>query len=214
MTKKDIKEDYGIEAQPDIIKEEKGIRIFVPNLAIGETYWVVFELEVPKNKPTSDFGNATVQYLDTFVRKNEKYQFQLTPKGKIKPELVVQHALGLWTSEEVYYALDDLYAQDIATAEKRIKNHISVLESAKTTLTSKNYKTSRGQLASAKLKDDIITLNKFMALAQNLGKTASYSDASNGTTAGYFIHWLNMFGSMRGGYRMVNYPMSFAPIKP
>ncbi|MCP4347577.1 MAG: VWA domain-containing protein [Desulfobacterales bacterium] len=209
-SKAEIKQDYGIDAQADIVTKEKGIRIFVPNLAVGETYWVALELEVPENKLTSGFGNATVQYLDTFVRENEKYQFQLTPKGKIEPELVVHHALGLWTSEEVFYALDDIYAQDLATAEKRIKNHISMLESAETTLASQNYRASHGLLASVKLKDDIITLNNFLALAQNLGKTASYSDTSSGTRS-YFVHWLNQFGSMRSGFRMVNYPMSFSP---
>ncbi|RKZ86139.1 MAG: hypothetical protein DRR19_15365 [Candidatus Parabeggiatoa sp. nov. 1] len=58
-------------------------------------------------------------------------------------------------------------ANDLATAEKRIQNHISVLETARTHLIPK---TPAASVAPVKLVDDIITLTKFLSLAQNLNK--------------------------------------------
>lgn len=190
QTKEEIQQDYGVAPQPDIITDDKGIRIFVPNLAVGETYWVVFELAVQEQRQPSAFGKATVQYLNTFARQNENYPFHLSPKGQIEPNWVAQHALGLWTSEVVFYALDDLYENDLDTAEKRIQAHISVLETAKTRLA----------LAKKQLADDVITLKKFRSLAQNLGKAGSAADTAQGQTRVYFMHQLNEFGRVRSGF--------------
>lgn len=164
VTGKSVETNYGVKSQPDLIKEDKGIRVFVPNLAVGETYWVVFELAVPEALESSTFGKATVQYFDTFARANQKPQFDLSPPGTIDPPWVIQHALGLWTSEVAFYALSDVEAREINTAERRIQAHIAVLESARTDLSVQ---------APVKLIDDIITLNKFLSLAQNLNQTNS-----------------------------------------
>jgi uncharacterized protein YegL/uncharacterized protein with WD repeat len=169
LTGKKVEKDYGVKPQPDLIKEDNGIRVFVPNLAAGETYWVVFELAVPEQYQSADFGNARVQYFDTFVCQNQNPQFDLSQPGPITPQWVAQHALGLWTSEVASYALYDVEANDLATAEKRIGAHISVLETAKTQLTVQTSATSIEQVA---LIDDIITLNKFLSLAQNMNKGA------------------------------------------
>ncbi len=185
LTGKKVEQEYGVKPQPYLIKEDKGIRVFVPNLAVGETYWVVFELAVPEQRSQSAIGKATVQYLDTFARQNKKYPFNLSPKGQIAPKWVAQHALGLWTSEVAFYTLDDLYENDLDTAEKRIQAHISVLETAKNSVPSK-------QLA-----DDVITLKKFRSLAQNLGKAGSAADTSQGKNS--FIHQLNGFGRIKNG---------------
>jgi len=85
------------------------------------------------------------------------------------------------------YALDDLYDNDLETAEKRIDTHISVLETAK------------NHLAPEPLADDIITLKNFSSLAQNLGKKASVSDNSPPVRA-LFFHGLNLFGQSKNGF--------------
>ena len=188
-TKEEIKQDYGVEQQPDIITDEKGIRIFVPNLAVGETYWVVFELAVPNKQRQSTVGKATVQYLDTFARENEKYRFNLSPKGNIAPKWVTQHALGLWTSEVAFYALDDLYENDLDTAEKRLQAHISVLETAKN-----NFPLIKG---------DVVTLKKLGSLARNLGKRGSHTDYSqrgSREVRDYIYYGLNDFGRVKNGF--------------
>ena len=206
-TKHKAKEEFGIDAPKDIVTEKDGIRIFVPDLAIGETYWVALELELPEGFDKKPVGQATVQYLDTFVRKNEKHTFDLTPKGQIEPAMVVQHALGLHTSEEIFYALDDLYVGDLDTAEKRIEAHITLLESYKTYLQPTSRSASPNcylkQTVLANMKDDIITLGKFLSLAQNLGKPYGISDTSG--TRAYMVHSLDQFGQVRGGYQRVHF---------
>jgi WD40 repeat protein/Mg-chelatase subunit ChlD len=198
LTGKKVEEDYGVKPQPDLIKEDKGIRVFVPNLAVGETYWVVFELAVPEQHKLLDFGKATVQYFDTFARQNQKPQFDLSPEGQIAPQWVAQHALGLWTSEVASYALYDVEANDLKTAEKRIQNHISVLETARTHLTPQM---PTATLAPVKLVDDIITLTKFLSLAKNLNQGASADNARV-----YLNYGLSELDSVRNGFvRRVNY---------
>jgi WD40 repeat protein/Mg-chelatase subunit ChlD len=198
LTGKKVEKDYGVKPQPDLIKEDKGIRVFVPNLAVGETYWVVFELAVPEQHKSADFGKATVQYFDTFAHQNQKPQFALSKKGPIAPQWVTQHALGLWTSEVASYALYDVEANDLATAEKRINAHISILETARTHLTPKTPVTS---VAPVKLVDDIITLTKFLSLAKNLNQGASADNVRV-----YLNHGLKELESSRNGFvRRVEY---------
>lgn len=196
-TKDEIQKDYSIEQPPDLITDEKGIRIFVPNLAVGETYWVVFEIAVPEQHSQSALGKATVQYLDTFARQNEKYRFYLSPKGRITQEWVTQHALGLRTSEVIFYALDDLYENDLDTAEKRIERHLSVLDVAKNDFVSDD--------SAEQLRKDVVTLNKFRSLAQNFGKPVKgddggYYNSPQSTVRSFVVNRLNAFGRMRNGF--------------
>jgi hypothetical protein len=76
--KRVTEEQFGVKSQPDIITEEKGIRIFAPDLAVGETYWIVFELAVPPERTNLDLGRATIQYIDTFLRENKRHEFDLS----------------------------------------------------------------------------------------------------------------------------------------
>ena len=46
------------------------------------------------------------------------------------PDLVVQHALGAWTSEVAFYSLDDLNQDDLATASQRLETHRAALGAA------------------------------------------------------------------------------------
>ncbi|RKZ93541.1 MAG: hypothetical protein DRR19_00870 [Candidatus Parabeggiatoa sp. nov. 1] len=192
---KNIEKDTGVTAQPHLITKDKGIRVFVPNLAVGETYWVVLELEVPKGQ--SDFGKATIQYFDTFKQENSKKTFSLSPNGQLAPQLVAQHALSLWTSEEVYDALDDVEANDITTLEQRMQIHLSVLESAKSHLAPK----MPGRLKTANpLMDDIITLGKFVSLAKALIREKNAPQARS-----YLIHGLRERRGVRNGLMRVDY---------
>lgn len=190
--KRQAEEEYDVEAQPDIVTQDRGIRIFVPDLAVGETYWVVLELGIPEGRELSPLGKATVQYVDILALQNERHEFELSLGGELPSDLVVQHALGLWTSEVVFYALDDLYEEDLETARTRIERHISLLSSA------------NDALSSDQLTDDIITLRKLLSVAQNLGKVMSLSDEPvPGQTL--LVHSLNVFGRVRNGFNRVDY---------
>jgi len=191
--KKEAEAELGVTPAADLVTEEKGIRIFVPDLAVGETYWVVFELAIPEGKRQSPVGKTTVQYVDTFARKNRKSEFPLSASGKLPADLVVEHALGLWTSEVAFYALEDLYQNDVDTAKKRIEKHVDLLTAA-------NDKLSSEQIA-----DDKITLKKFVSLAENLGKVKAASDVSPQRYNTFVTHQLSQFGKVRNGYFRTNY---------
>ncbi len=192
--KEQAKEDFDVEAQPDIVTQEKGIRIFVPDLALGETYYIVFELGIPETKQDAPIGKATVQYVDTFARENRKHVLELSPNGTLPPNVITQHALGLWTSEIAFFALDDLYEHDLKTAQTRIQQHISVLDAA------------NAEFQSPHLADDIITLKNFVSLTNNLGRVKSFSEQPPSAGAGaYYMFKLNEFGRVRGGFQRMNY---------
>jgi len=102
---------------------------------------------------------------------------------------VVQHALGLWTSEVISDALDDHYSHDLETAEKRIQTHISRLEAL------------RGHVVSKELvDDDIITLKNFLVLSQNQWKRVPGSEQAK------WISESDDFNKVRSGFvQNVNY---------
>jgi Mg-chelatase subunit ChlD len=175
------KQDYGVDSGDDLVTKDKGIRIFVPNLSVGETYWVVFELATEKD--LESFGNATVQYVDTFARQNRKHNIPFKLQGDIPAALVAEHGTGLWTSEVIFYAIDDLYEGDISTFKTRIENHIQVLEHL--------------SVYSSNLVDDKIVLSKFLSLAENLGKPEVKSDEKEQQVT---MQRLNAFGRLRNGF--------------
>jgi hypothetical protein len=93
----------------------------------------------------------------------------------------------LRTSEVAFYALDDLYQQDLETAEKRINSHIDLLSSINT------------DFKSEIISDDVVTLGKFLSLAQNLGKPENKSDNLSKNSQ-VISHALNEFGRVRNGF--------------
>jgi hypothetical protein len=101
-SKQEVKKRFGMEAGADIYDAEEGIRLAVPNLAVGETYWITLELVVPEGRKAPDLGSVLVQYTDTFVRQNESLSFRLTPTGRIPSNQVPIHALALAESEQVW----------------------------------------------------------------------------------------------------------------
>ena len=206
QTKEKAQEEFGVKSAPDLITEEDGIRLFVPDLAVGETYWIVLELGLPENQNFDAVGQAIVQYVDIFTRTNRTQKIDLTPSGVIEPELVVQHALGLWSSEVAFYTLDDLYEKDYKTATDRITEHVKLLRAA------------NNDLESDFIADDIVVFNKFMSLSQNLGKTLLASEPTRGFHSASFdgIHSgvmpagvmftcaLNKYGRVMNGFNRIS----------
>ncbi|MFI7383613.1 VWA domain-containing protein [Streptomyces sp. NPDC049813] len=159
---------YGAEALPDIITDEHGIRIFAPDLAFGETYWIVLEIAVPPGRGLPGVGTATVQFVDTVAREGLRRDIDLSAGLTLAEETVKVHAVGLWTSEVTFAALDDLYERDRDTARKRLSEHIQILKSVHLHLPAKEFV------------DDQITLSKLATLAGSLDTVRSYSDPPRG----------------------------------
>lgn len=180
--------EFGTQALPDLITQEKGIRIFAPDLAFGETYWIVLELELPGDATLPSLGQATVQYVDTVARENRSHNLTLTTSGVIPEATVVAHAIGLWTSEVTFYALDDLYQQDRATAQKRLTQHAGMLQSLHKILPVQQFL------------DDQVTVSKLISLSGNLGRPVAWQDSSTGGPWQYAVHTMNAFGQVRAGY--------------
>ena len=184
-------ETLGVGAPPDLIREEEGIRLAVPDLALGETYLVVLEVAMKASRARQSLGTVALQYSDVFAQKNTLTELDLAGSGNLEPALVAQHALQLHTSEVVFYALDDLYAQDANTAKTRLDSHIAKLASLKSSY-------SEDQIA-----DDRVTLGKLISLIGNLGLVKSFTDASGTQAVTY--HQLRAFGEIRNGYHRVKH---------
>jgi len=190
------KEEFGTEALPDLITQEKGIRIFAPDLAFGETYWIVFEIEVPSGSDPASLGRARLQYVDTIARDNRRHDLTLTPAGAIPDSTVVVHAVGLWTSEITFYALDDLYQDDRATAKERLTRHASVLRSLHELIPTPEFR------------DDQVTVFKLVSLSENLGRPMAWRDPGlrGGAAAwDYGVYALNKFGQVRAGLNRLSF---------
>ena len=186
-------QEYGVAPLPDLIDQEGGLRVFTPDLAFGETYWIVLELQAPPEAGEPGFGTARVQYLDTVTRENRSVELDLSTSGPIPAEAVLAHAVGLRSSEITFYALDDLYQNDRETAKTRLTNHIQVLKAAYA------YKPIE------QFQDDQITVLKLISLAENLGQPLKWTD-SPGSPAGMTMFAMNAFGQVRGGH-LTNRPL-------
>ncbi|WP_020125608.1 VWA domain-containing protein [Streptomyces sp. 303MFCol5.2] len=180
--------DYGADALPDIITAEKGMRIFAPDLAFEETYWVVLEVRVPTGREPSALGTATVQYVDTLARESRRHEFDLARDTSLAPETVLVHGIGLWTSEVTFHALDDLYERDKEAAKRRLERHLKALEAA------------HAHHPAPEFRDDRVTLSKFMSLADSLGTMVSFTDSPGGGFGGPAVQLMNDFGRVRSGH--------------
>ncbi|WP_405765713.1 VWA domain-containing protein [Streptomyces sp. NBC_00080] len=180
--------DYGADALPDIITTEKGMRIFAPDLAFEETYWVVLEVRVPTGREPSALGTATVQYVDTLARESRRHEFDLARDTSLAAETVLVHGIGLWTSEVTFHALDDLYERDKEAAKRRLERHLKALEAA------------HAHHPAPEFRDDRVTLSKFMSLADSLGTMVSFTDSPGGGFGGPAVQLMNDFGRVRSGH--------------
>lgn len=177
------RQEFGVESLPDLVTEDDGIRIFAPDLACDETYWVVLEVQAPAD--WTGFGTATVQYVDVLARENRRQVLELGADTSIAPEIVFAHAVGLWTSEITFYALDDLYQNDRETASSRLEGHAETLLHA------------HSLAPSAQFGDDRVTFLKLISLTKNLGQFQAFSDGGNQAFTEYA---LNKFGQIRAGF--------------
>ncbi|WP_157873187.1 VWA domain-containing protein, partial [Streptomyces neyagawaensis] len=182
------RKDYGAEPLPDIVTDEQGIRIFAPDLAFEETYWVVLEVRVPPRRDLSGLGTATVQYVDTVAREARRHELDLAATPTLTAETVTVHAVGLWTSEVTFHALDDLYEGDRDAATSRLSEHVRVLEAA------------HERIPVPVFRDDRVTLKKLITLAGSLGHTVSFSDMAHGPVMAPALRALNEFGRVRSGF--------------
>ncbi|WP_329792614.1 VWA domain-containing protein [Lentzea sp. DG1S-22] len=176
------KDDFGVESLPDLVTGDEGIRIFAPDLAEGETYWVVLEVEAPAG--TTDFGRATVQYVDVVARDTRRHELKLTGGG-IAPETVFAHVVGLHTSEVVFHALEDLYQDDREAARQRLADHVETLRAAHTVSPSPQFHS------------DQVTVRKLTSLVHNVGLVQAWSDRGEGA---FTIFTLNRVGRGRSGF--------------
>ncbi|MFF4760779.1 VWA domain-containing protein [Streptomyces sp. NPDC001292] len=181
--------DYGAETLPDLITHETGIRIFAPDLAFGETYWIVLELTVPPGREPHPLGTGALQYVDTVSREGHRHELDLATGLTLTEETVTVHAMGLWTSEVTFHALDDLYDRDRDAATKRLKQHIQVLRAAHSRLPAREFR------------DDQVTLQKLITLTSALDTVVSFSDQPHGAGGmAPAVMMMSDFGRVRSGF--------------
>ncbi|MGC9522318.1 MAG: VWA domain-containing protein [Anaerolineae bacterium] len=175
------------EVAPEGDTEEEGIRIFVPDLAVGETYWVVLELAIPATQDDL-IGEATATYVDTVASQPRSLERELSRGAaplKLPEDLVLRHALGLWTSEVAFYALDDVRQDDLETAAARLGTHLGHLETA--------YE----DLLAVWLTDDIAMVEKLQTLAK------AEAQRSNADRRSLLLYGLDTLGRARSGFTRV-----------
>jgi len=115
-----------------------GLRIVVPDMAVGEAYWIVLEIALPAESPLITAGWVDLTYVDATAGLPVATTHALAlgaSLAKLPTGLVVQHALGAWTSEVAFHTLDDLNQDDLATAARRLATHRSALDAAYADLT-------------------------------------------------------------------------------
>jgi uncharacterized protein YegL len=192
-----VRRDYGAAPLPDIITQESGIRVFTPDLAFGETYWIVLEIRLAERKRfgkarSADLGTAAIQYFDTVARQNRELDVALSSAATIPPETVLTHALGLRTSEVAFYAIDDLYQNDRTTAKERLRHHSMVLQAA------------HAHHPALQFQNDVVTLGKFMSLADDLGQPIRWHEDVHSPHQPV-IFMMNAFGQTRGGHHLTRF---------
>ncbi|MFC7529864.1 VWA domain-containing protein, partial [Actinoplanes sp. GCM10030250] len=181
-------EQFNVAPMPDLITHDTGIRIFAPDLAYGEAYWVVLEVQVPQEGTASGPGEATVQFLDVGNRENHRRHLRFDEAPTIPESVVQAHAIGLWTSEVTFYALDDLYADDRAAAKQRLRNHADSL------------RTAFEHVPANQFRDDRVTILKLVSLADNLGQPRRWHDSGGSSGWSSAVHVMNRFGMVRNGF--------------
>jgi Mg-chelatase subunit ChlD len=182
------RDEIGVESLPDLITQDKGIRVFAPDLAFGETYWLVFELAVRPGSAPPSFGTATVQYVDCVARASRRQELALSSAGAIPAATTLVHGVGLWTSETTFYALDDLYQNDRETAKHRLSNHVQTLQAA------------YADVPVTQFRDDQVTLRKLISLTDNLGRAISWAEDTGQGRVGYAMYAMNGLGQVRSGF--------------
>ena len=178
--------------QAAIGTEEEGLQIYVPDLAAGEAYWVVFEVAIPEAL-RSDLGSASATYVDTSTGQPIEDGIALTLEAdlyRLPSAVVVQHALGLWSSDVAFYTLDDLAQDDLETAAARLNAHTGSLEAA------------YGDLKGVWLLGDLVTLRKLTLLAESLN-TGGLDARGTADVRALLRYTLGTFGRARSGFNPI-----------
>lgn len=175
--------------------DEEGVQIAVPDLAANEAYWVVLEVAVPESLE-AELGLATAVYVD--AASGQYMEDALTLETEARPttlpaHIVIQHAVGLWSSEVAFYALDDLSQDDLSTASARLTAHTSALEAAS------------AQLERTWLGKDLETVHKMAQLAESLA-SGSLSTRTATDTRALLRYMLDTFGRARSGFTPTQAP--------
>ena len=176
---------------------EGGLQIYVPDLAAGEAYWAVFEIAVPAASDTV-IGNGSVSYVDPGTGNITETRLPLSLGSspvKLAPDLVIRHALGLWTSDTVLYAVDDLAQNDLETAAARLVGYTAELDSAYT------------DLKTVWLAEDVTSVRKLALLANSLA-AGDVSGRAADDTRSLLLYELNALGRARDGFTRVDAPPS------
>ncbi len=180
----DDQPDLGL--RPGFEVEETGLQIYVPDLALGETYWIVLELALQEEQ--ASVGDMMVRYVDIASGSHhETYQqLSLGPElRKLPPDLVLRHALSLWSSDVAFYAIDDLAQDDLATAEARLTAHVTNMEAA--------YE----DLRTVWLLEDLRALRKLVSLSRSL---SGAEDEAATEIRDLLTYALSAFGHARNGF--------------
>jgi uncharacterized protein YegL len=171
VAREQVEQTRGISA-PDT--GEGGIRVFVPDLAFSETYWIVLELAVPDALDLSRLGTATLDYVDVATRQ-PRYQVIALGTSRHLPEATVAaHAISLRTSEVAFFALDDLRSGDPATATQRLARHRDVLRTAEQHL---------GASQPTPFTSDEVALMQLGLLIENEGRPRAWDDQPSDAAA-------------------------------
>jgi Mg-chelatase subunit ChlD len=185
--------DSGAEAgsapSASIGTEEEGLQITVPDLAAGEAYWVVLEVAVPEAL-LAELGTAAVTYVDTATGEHVEDGLVLTLEDRptsLRRHVIIQHAVGLWSSDVAFYTLDDLAQDDRETASARLAAHAASLAAA------------HDEWQRSWLDDDTVTMRRLSLLAESLATGRLGARAASDTLA-LLRYTLETFGRARSGF--------------
>jgi hypothetical protein len=152
---------------------------------------VVFELGIPEGYPADAVGRALVEYVDTLANAERREEIALSRGSapyKLPQDLVLRHALGLWTSDVAFYTLDDLAEDDLETAEARLGAHVAQLRGV------------YDELRRVWLQEDIETLEKIVWLVERLTASPAPPRAQALQIRELMTYQLNNLARARNGF--------------
>jgi len=165
----------GVEVGESIINDDNvGVRLFVPNLAYGESYILVFELAIPDTETLPQIGDLTVKYVDVPNAESRRIEYGINEASKdIDYSTIISHAMKLASSELVYASLDSVRNGQNSSANVELQAHAERLT------------TAAEEMSIAVLRDDAITLRQFSRLLSNSLKPRVLQDQKNTTNRSY-----------------------------
>lgn len=173
----------------NLVENDTGIRLYLPDMAYGETYFMALELALPEEIEFPTLGSIETHYADVAQRKFETLGLELKQEGLIPPSVVIGHAAELGTSEVVYGTLADLTPQTMAHMSDRIVRHRARL------------KRIFNEVPESYLADEIVAMGKLIALARNIGTVPSPSDQNRVFAQAQSL--MSLYSDTWGGYQQI-----------